>query len=487
LRLETVLPGQNSEKEIDSARERRTLCCQIEFASVTEPREDAESSRRPRLAPKLGLFDSTMMVMGGIVGAGVFMNPYVVAQRLHSPVLILSVWVAGGIIAILGSFIYAELGARIPEVGGQYEYLRQSLHPVFGFLYGWALLLIIQTGGMAAVSVTFARYFLELTHLPCSERWVVVVTLSVLTVVNCLGVKPGGRFQSVLMVLKIAAIAALIVAGLFLVRAPKPVFHPVLDRPVSFDLLTALAAAMVPVLFSYGGWQTTNFIAGEIRDARRNLGRALIIGVAAVVVLYVLVNVVCLRALGVTALAATSIPASSVMQIVAGERGARLIALGIAISTVGFLSQSVLTGPRVYFAMAEDGLFFRRVAYLTRKTQVPVVAIVLQSIWTVVIALSGKYEEILNFQAPVDFTFFGLSAACLFVLRSRERGRPTGSPGFRVPGHPWTTLVFILSCWLTVANALWKYPRNSSIGFVIILVGLPVYALWRRRSREATQ
>lgn len=427
-----------------------------------------------------------MMVMGGIVGAGVFMNPYVVAQRLHSPVLILLVWIAGGGIAILGSFIYAELGARIPEVGGQYEYLRQSLHPVFGFLYGWALLLVIQTGGMAAVTVTFARYFLELTRLPCSEHAVIIVTLALLTGVNCLGVKPGGRVQSVLMVLKIAAIATLVGAGFLLVRAPKPVLHPVLDRPMSFDLLTALGAAMVPVLFSYGGWQTTNFIASEIRDARKNLGRALIVGVAAVVVLYVCVNVICLRILGVAELAKTSVPASTVMQMVAGERGARLIALGIAVSTVGFLSQSVLTGPRVYFAMAEDGLFFRSVARLTRKTQVPAVAIVLQSVWAVVIALSGKYEQILNFQAPIDFTFFGLSATCLFVLRRRDRGRSCGDAGFRMPGHPWTTLIFVLSCWLIVANALWKYPRNSSIGFVIIMVGLPVYAFWqRRRPREA--
>lgn len=448
---------------------------------MTQTPDDVEISHSPRLAPKLGLFDATMLVMGGIVGAGVFMNPYVVAQRLHSPVLILAVWTAGGIIAMLGAFIYAELGARIPETGGQYEYLRQSLHPVFGFLYGWALLLVIQTGGMAAVAVTFARYFLELTRLPYSEHWVVIVTMVVLTVVNCLGVKPGARVQSVLMVLKIAAIAALIAAGLFLVRAPKPIFHPLLDRHAGLDLLTAMGVAMVPVLFSYGGWQTTTFIAGEIRDTRRNLGRALMIGVASVVVLYLLVNFVCIRALGVTALAATSVPASSVMQIAAGERGARLIALGIAISTVGFLSQSVLTGPRVYFAMAEDGLFFRSVAYLTRKTQVPVVAIVLQSILTVVIALSGKYDQILNFQVPIDFTFFGLSAACLFVLRRRERNRPAGKLIFRVPGHPYTTIVFILSCWLIVANALWKYPRNSSIGFVILIIGLPVYAFWQRR------
>lgn len=426
-----------------------------------------------------------MMVMGGIVGAGIFMNPYVVAQRLHSPVLILSVWIAGGAIAILGSFIYAELGDRIPVVGGQYEYLRQCIHPVFGFLYGWALLLVLQTGGMAVVALIFARYFLELTGLTCSEHWVVVVTLGLLAAVNCLGVKPGGRLQSVLMVLKIAAIAALIGAGLFLVRAPKPLLHPVLDRPFGFGLLTAMGAAMIPVFFSYGGWQSTNFIAGEIRDARKNLGRALIIGVAGVVALYVGVNLVCVRTLGATALAAASTPASSVMQTVAGDRGARFIAFAIAVSTIGALSQMVLTAPRVYFAMAEDGLFFRSVAYLSRKTQVPVVAILLQCVWALVIALSGKFEQILNFEVPVDFTFFGLSAACLFVLRHRERSHPVADPGFRVPGHPYTTLLFILSCWIVVANALWKYPGNCSIGFVIVLLGLPGYALWqRRRLRE---
>lgn len=439
-----------------------------------------QTPARPELAASLGLFDATMMVMGGIVGAGVFMNPYVVAQRLHTPVLILAVWIAGGAIAMLGAFIYAELGARIPEVGGQYVYLREALHPVFGFLYGWGLLLVIQTGGMAAVAVTFARYFLELTRLPVSDRAVVVATLAGLTVINCFGVKPGGRLQSILMVLKIAAIAGLVGGGFILLRKPQPIFHPVLNRPLSFGLITALGAAMVPVIFSYGGWQTTNFIAGEIRNPRRNLARALVIGVAGVIVLYLSVNLVCVRALGVTALAATNVPASAVMRMVAGEPGARLIAFGIAISTVGFLSQSVLTGPRVYFAMAEDGLFFRSVAYLSPRTNVPVVAIVLQSIWTVVIALTGRYDQILNYQVSIDAFFFGLTACCLFVLRRRDRSSGTQQPGFRVPGHPVTTIVFIASCWLIVITTLWKYPRNSLIGVGILFLGIPVY-LWRQR------
>jgi len=447
-----------------------------------------ESESRPKLAGRIGLFDATMIVMGGIVGAGIFINPYVVAQRVHSPVLMLAVWVAGGVIAILGAFIYAELGDRLPEVGGQYVYLSKALHPSVGFLYGWVLLLVVQTGGMAAVTVTFAGYFLELTGLPISERWIVVLTLGLLTVVNCLGVKAGSRIQSVLMMLKIAAIACLVGAGLFLVKQPHPLLHPVLDRPVSLGLAAALGAAMVPVLFSFGGWQTTNFIASEIRDPRRNLGRALVLGVLSVIALYLLVNVVCIRVLGAEALGATSVPASEVMRMVSGERGARLIALGIAVSTVGFLSQGILTAPRVYFAMAEDGLFFRSVAYVSKRTGAPVVAIVLQSVWAIGVAFTGKYEQILNFMIPIDFFFIGLSAVCLFVFRRRDVAHPelaSTTPGFRVPGHPYTTIVFIAACWTVVGNTIYTYPENSLIGVGILLLGLPVYFLWDRKRRAA--
>jgi APA family basic amino acid/polyamine antiporter len=378
----------------------------------------------------------------------------------------------------------------MPAVGGQYVYLSKAFHPAVGFLYGWVLLLVIQTGGMAAVTVTFARYFLELTGLPYSERWIVVITLGILTAINCLGVKPGSRVQSVLMVLKIAAIACLVGAGLVLVKTPhslvRPVLDPVLDGAPSLALAAAIGAAMVPVLFSFGGWQTTNFIASEIREPKRNLARALVIGVAGVIALYLLVNVVCIRVLGVEALAHTSVPASAVMRMVTGESGAKLIALGIAVSTVGFLSQAILTAPRVYFAMAEDGLFFRSVAYVSRETQAPVVAIVLQSVWAIVVAFTGRYEQILNFVIPIDFFFIGLSAACLFVFRKREkfeRKEAEGGVGFRVPGHPFTTILFIAACWTVVGNTIYTYPRNSLIGVGILLLGLPVYFYWAYRNR----
>jgi basic amino acid/polyamine antiporter, APA family len=428
------------------------------------------------LLREVGLFDATMIVMGGIIGAGIFINPYVVAQRLHTPVLILGVWIAGGVVAILGAFIYAELAARMPQVGGQYAYLREAFHPAVGFLYGWVLLLVIQTGGMAAVTVTFARYLLELTgwHLP--ERTVVVLTLAVLTLINCLGVKLGSRVQSALMVVKIGAVGTLIAAGLFLVKTPYPLLHPVLDRRPSLDLVTAIGAAMVPVLFAFGGWQTANFIAAEVKDPARNLPRALLMGVAGVIVLYVGVNFVCVRTLGPQGLAATTVPATSVMRVAMGDAGARLIALGIAVSTLGFLSQSILTAPRVYFAMARDKLFFQSVARVTERTHVPVVAIVLQSVWTLVVALSGRYEQILNYVVSMDFLFFGLTGVSLFVFRRRKGPAPV--EGYRIPGHPFTTGLFVLACWLVVANTIYKYPRNTLLGMLILLLGLAAYAIW---------
>jgi APA family basic amino acid/polyamine antiporter len=239
---------------------------------------------------------------------------------------------------------------------------------------------------------------------------------------------------------------------------------------------------MVPVLFAYGGWQTACFIAGEVREPRKNLPRGLIIGVIGVVVLYLAVNSVCVRVLGTSGLAATTTPASDVMRAALGETGARLIAAGIAISTLGFLSQGMLTAPRVYYAMADDGSFFKSVAWLHPRTRVPVVAIALQGVWAIVIALSGRYEQILNYVVSVDFIFFGLSATCVFALRRRDgQSNPSAQAGYTIPGHPLTTVLFVAASWLVVINTIYKYPTNSLIGVAIMLAGIPVYFLWKRK------
>jgi len=430
----------------------------------------------PALAREIGLFGATMLVMGGIVGSGIFMNPYVVARQVGTPALVLLAWGFGGLVAVAGALVYAELASLRPAVGGQYAYLREAFHPRVAFLYGWVLLLVSQSGGMAAVAVTFARYLRELLALPLGEGPLAVLALAALTAVNTLGVRAGSGLQSGLMVLKIAALAALVAVGLWSFDGSRAPLAPVLDRPATLGLVTAFGAALVPVLFAYGGWQTSGFVMGELKRPQRDMPRALLFGVAGVVVLYLSVNVVCLRALGAAGLAASRAPATDVMRAALGENGARLIALGIVLSTFGFLAQGILTAPRVYYAMARDGVFFESVARVHPRTRVPLLAIVLQGAAASAIALSGRYEQILNYVVSVDFISFGLTGAALFVYRWRgEKG------GFRTPGHPWTTGFFVLSCWLVVAATVYRYPGDSALGLAILALGLPVSYVWRAR------
>ena len=418
-----------------------------------------------------------MLVMGGIVGSGIFMNPSVVARHVRTPFLILGVWVAGGALALLGAFIWAELATRLPGAGGQYLYLREAYHPVVAFVYGWVLLLVTQTGGMAAVAVTFARYYREISGVTWSDSAIAAAVLLGLTAINCLGARAGSNVQSALMLLKMGAIAAMVAAGMALGGGT---IHPLplLDRPLSLGLLGAIGAASIPVAFAYGGWQTATFVAGEMRNPARDLSRGLVAGVAGVVVLYLAVNVVCLKVLGPDGLAATRTPATAVMRAAMGERGAWWIAVGIAISTLGFLSQGMLTAPRVYNAMARDGLFFESVGRLSPRTGAPVTAIVLQGIAATAIAFSGKYEQILNYEVSVDFISFSLAAGALFLFRRQGRG---SGRIYRAPGHPYTTALFVAACVGIVASTVITDPLNSARGWGIMLTGVPVYWYWNRR------
>ncbi|MGB8475456.1 MAG: amino acid permease [Candidatus Acidiferrum sp.] len=436
------------------------------------------------LARQLGLFGTTMAVMGGIIGAGIFINPYLVASRVHTSALILGAWIVGGVIALLGGFIYAELATRLPVVGGQYAYLREALHPAVAFLYGWVLLLVIQTGGMAAVAVTFAKYFLELTGWHAGAPFVAACALALLTVINCLGVRAGSRVQSAMTLAAIAAIAMLEFFS-FLRGGPSQVsWHPVLDQPVSTSLIFTFGAAMTPVLFAYGGWQTSSFLAGEVREPAKTLPRGLVLGVIGVIAVYTSVNFVYVRTLGPAGLAATMTPASSVMRMLLGPRGASLIAAGIAFSAFGYLGQSMLTAPRVYFAMAENRVFFRGVAWIDPRTHVPVIAILLQGVWAIVIALTGTYAQVVNYVVAMDSIFFGLTAICLFVLRHRAAVQSLPAIEYRAPGHPWTTLLFIAAEWLVVASTFAHDPKRSLIGLAIAIAGLPAYYLWQARNKR---
>ena len=426
------------------------------------------------LARRLGLFDATMLVMGGIIGSGIFVNPAEVARYLSTPALIVGVWVLGGIVALAGALVYAELAARRPAVGGQYAYLRDAFGPLPAFLYGWALLLVIQSGGMAAVAIIFARYFSDLVSVPLSDGAVAVSVLALLTIINCFGVRSGSNTQSALMVLKILAIGALVVLGFWL--APTSPALASVRIGQSASTLAAIGAAMTPVMFAYGGWQTSSFVAGEMRNAGRDLSRGLLLGVVGVLVLYTAVAFVCVHALGPQGLADSKTPASDVMRLALGERGAAFIGAGIAISALGFLSQGMLTAPRVYFAMAEDRLFFRSVATVSERTRVPVVAIILQGVVAAIIALSGTYGQILSYVVSVDFIFFGLTGAALFIFRHKNVGEHAG---FSAPGHPISTGLFVVACAIVVLATVWNNPVNSLIGYAILLSGVPAFLYWR--------
>jgi len=432
------------------------------------------------LARRLGLFDATMLVMGGIIGSGIFVTPAEVARHVDTTLLIVGVWVLGGLVALAASFVYAELAARRPAVGGQYAYLRDAYGPMPAFLYGWALLLVIQSGGMAAVAITFARYFGNLVNLPVGDSVVAVAVLGLLTLINCMGVRSGSNVQSALMVLKIGAIAALVLAGFWLAPASTPHQGPAVVGSIS--TLAAIGAAMTPVMFSYGGWQTSSFVAGEMRNPQRDLARGLLFGVVGVVVLYTSVAFVCSHTLGPAGLAASKTPATDVMRLALGEKGATFIAIGIAISALGFLSQGMLTAPRVYFAMAEDGLFFRSVAQVNATTRVPVVAIALQGVVAAVIAVSGTFGQILSYVVSVDFIFFGLTGVALFVFRRRD---PDQAVAFKAPLHPLSTGLYVAACVITVIATVWNNPWNSLIGYAILLAGVPACLYWQRKNRTA--
>jgi APA family basic amino acid/polyamine antiporter len=437
-----------------------------------------------KLARRLGGRDAALIVMGGIVGSGIFMNPSVVARILHSGTLVMAVWIAGGAIALLGAGVFAELAARRPQDGGQYAYLRDAFHPALAFIFGWTLLLVSQSGGMAAAAVTFANYFAPLTGFEGSHAQIAtiaVAAIAVFTAVNALGVRSGTTTQNAFMIAKILAIAGFAAIGLFVVHTTA-VAAAARVAPIGGNALAVIGLAMVPVLFAYSGWQTSSFMTAEMHRPQRTLARAMIVGVVAVVLLYLAVNATCLSALGIGGLAATNTPASDVARLAFGPTGLRVMAIVIAISTLGFLSNQILTSPRVYFQMATDGTFFKQLARVNRRTHAPVVAIVLQGLVAIVISVSGRYDQILTYVTCNDYIFFGLCAIALLIFRSRDARDPQAPrPFFRMPGQPFSTLLFLAAAWSVVADSIWKSPLETSIGIAILLSGLPVYWLFSRR------
>ena len=453
--------------------------------------EDPTAGGGATYARRIGLFSGTMLVVGGIIGSGIFLNPAIVARRTGSVTLTIATWSLGAVIALLGAFIFAELGRRRPKVGGGYAYLREAFGPLPAFLYGWALLLAIATGAIAAVAVTFATYAVRIVGLPDGATIPLALTAVVLlSAINIVGVAPGATTQNVFTILKLAAIGALLLAAVIMPPAvtpmmPVPIASITLSAPTTLAaMLLAVSTALVPVLFSYGGWQQTNFVAEEMRDPERTLPRALVLGVLIVVAVYLSANVAYMRALGLEGLAQSTAPAADMMSRVAGEGGRRLIAAGIAASTFGFLNLVILVSPRVYQAMARDGLFFGSFATLHPRFRTPVTAIVFQALVASALILTGSYGQLLDWVVFGDWIFFGATALTLVVFRRRDARSGTMDSGYRAPFYPLSVALFVLASFYVVFGSVASNPGNAMRGVLLLAAGVPVFLFWSRRNEK---
>ncbi|HTU70255.1 MAG TPA: amino acid permease [Candidatus Baltobacteraceae bacterium] len=444
-----------------------------------------KTAERPALLRRLGVGDAALIVMGGIVGSGIFVTPSVVARIVHTPLLIMLSWIAGGAVAIIGAGVFAELAARRPHDGGVYAYLRDAYHPVVAFCYGWTLLLISQSGGAAASAVTFAFYLPAIVGIglgAAQATAVAIVVLAFFTIVNCLGVRESTSAQNGFMIAKIVAILAVIATGLFALG--RIATHPAMAAPpAGFNPLVAIGLSLVPIMFSYSGWQTSTFMAGEMRESNRSLPLGILVGVLGVIVLYLGMTAVCVFVLGPDRLAATNTPASDIVRVVAGPLGAKIMATIVALSTLGFIANQILTSPRVYFQMAADGTFFKQLAWISPRTHVPIVAIVVQGAAAILIALSGQYLLILNWVTSIDYIFFGFAALAIFIFRQRDRTAGAPEPWFRMPLHPWSTLLFLIVAWGIVGDVLVKSPTDTFLGIAVLITGIPVWYLFDRMRR----
>ena len=432
----------------------------------------------------LGPFDATMVVVGGIIGSGIFINPHLVAMRLSSSALVLAAWIVGGVIALAGAFAFAELAALFPRAGGEYVYLREAYHPLVAFLFGWASLLMIQGGGLAAVAIAFAEYGLRLAGRSTENAALLaVMSIAVVAAINVVGVKPGSRLLNVLVILKLAALAALIGGGLLLSRPAESVPASASTSVPGGSGLFAFGAALVPIFFTYGGWQSVNLVAEETRDPRRTLPIALMAGIAIVIAVYLLANIVYLTVLSRAGLAATATPAAEAVRRIFGPGSDRLIAAAIAISAFGFLDLTLLAQTRIYYAMGKDGVFLPALAKLHPRFQTPALAILLQAGWGIVLILTGTYGELVDSVVFGDAIFFALTVAGIFIFRRRIPLASREAGTFATPLFPLLPFLFVVATAGIVASTIYSNPRRSAIGTGLLAVGLPVYFWFTRRKR----
>jgi len=457
-------------------------------------------------AKALSLLDATMIVMGSMIGSGIFIAPSLMAGYMPIPQFLLLLWLVGGLLTAFGAMAYGELSAMMPKAGGQYVFLREAYSPLWGFLYGWTLFFVIETGFIAAVAIAFAKYlgilipslseeniilsfnFIGFNYTLNTAQLIGIAIISFLTFINCFGVVLGALVQNIFTISKIAAIGALVLIAFLIgegslnnyyANFSLKDFHPIRSDILSMGFLAAFAVAMSKALFAYDAWYSVTFTAEEVKEPAKNLPRSLIFGTLGVMLVYLVANMCYLYILPIDkmAIVADNRVAAEVAKIVLGNAGAILISLAILISTFGCNNGLILSGARVYYAMAKDGLFFKSAGQLHSKYRTPTIALIIQGIWAIILTLSGTYNALLTYTAFASLLFNAMTVIGLFILRSKFADVPRP---YRCNGYPVIPLLYILVAIFFIIYIIIGDPKSSIAGLLIIFAGVPAYFLWKR-------
>jgi len=451
---------------------------------------------KPKLEARLNLGDATLLVVGAVIGSGIFLTTGIIAQSLPSPPMILLVWIVGGVLSLFGGLTLAELGAMMPEAGGQYVYLREAYGKTAAFLYGWTTFLVLQTGGIAALAVGFAEYLsyfipgfglnsmlIDSTVLQVSYGQVVaVMSIVVLTLINYYGVRTGSTVQNFFTILKLLAIGILILAGLFVSHEAGRSAEPVtlLTMPEGIAIIPAIGVALIAVLWTFDGWYAVNTVASEIKNPGRNIPLSLIFGLSLIGIVYLLVNIFYVSILPVSEITGVLRIGEKATSAAFGESAGAAMNGLILVSIFGCLSATILFGPRVYYAMAEDGIFFKSFARVHSRYHTPAVAIIWQGIWSSLLCLTGTYEQLFTYVIFTVMVFFIAATFAIFRLRKIN---PDAQRPYRTWGYPVVPAVFGLAMTFIAVSSLLEKPVESFLGLLIILIGLPVYYYWSKQKR----
>ena len=455
------------------------------------------------LVRQLGLFDSTMVMVGIVIGSGIFLTTGIMAKSIPSAGLILLAWLVGGLLTLAGALTYAELGAAMPEAGGQYVYLREAYGPMSGFLFGWILFLVYLTGGIAALALAFAEYtgyffpslgidnFILTLDIPLLKstlhyslsagQMIGVAVIILLSIVNFIGVGLGKSIQNLFTVIKIGTIAAIIILGFAIGKGTHPGFSMDPSGMSFGGIIIGLGVSLVAVAWAFDGWNNVNFVAGEIKNPRRNLPLALILGTLGITCLYVLVNYIYLYALSVEETIGVVRIAEKATGALFGSSIGTLISALVIVSVFGSLNGSILVGPRVYYAMAKDGLFFRKVAHIHPRFRTPGFSILIQAIWASLLTLLGTFEQIFTFTMFIAIAFWVAATASVFTLRKK---RPDLPRPYKTWGYPFVPAIFIITSCGILLNTLLEKPVEALAGLLLTAVGIPAYFYWKRRLKS---